>query len=175
MTTRLASAATRLMPVLAAAWLAAACDVTIGLDAARFVDREKKDFQVSGTPDLVLSTFDGSIEIRAWDRPEVSVEIEKRGADKRATDQIEVKATQSGNQISVEVRAPEQGRPHIGFNRSRSARLIVSVPIQTNLDARTGDLIWEYHVGADIAPRVTGCLLVERIQHCRIGRIGIVA
>jgi DUF4097 and DUF4098 domain-containing protein YvlB len=138
MTTRLSSLA-RLIPVLAAAWLTAGCDITVGLDAARFVDREKKDFQVSGTPDLVLSTFDGSIEIRAWDRPEVSVEIEKRGPNKRQTDEIEVKASQSGNRITVEVRAPERTGAHIGFSQSRSARLIVSVPRETNLDARTGD------------------------------------
>jgi len=149
MTTRLAPAATRLMLVLAAAWFAAGCDVTIGLDAAKFVDRDKRTFQVSGTPDLVLSTFDGSVEIRAWDRSEVSVEIEKRGADKRQTDRIEVKATQSGNQITVDVRAPERGRPHFGFNQSLSARLIVSVPAQANVDARTGD-------GSISIERVTG-------------------
>jgi DUF4097 and DUF4098 domain-containing protein YvlB len=149
MTTRLAPGATRLMLVLTATCFAAACDVTIGLDAARFVDREKKAFQVSGTPDLVLSTFDGSIEIRAWDRSEVSVEIEKRGADKRQTDRIEVKASQSGDQVTIDVRAPEQGRPHIGFNGSLSARLIVSVPAQANVDAHTGD-------GSISIERVTG-------------------
>jgi len=139
MSISLRACAARLVLVLAAGWLAAGCDVTIGLDSARFVEREKKDFQVSGTPDLVLSTFDGSIEIRAWDRSEVSVEIEKRGSNKQAVDQIEVKATQSGNRITVEVRYPDQGRPHFGFSASRSARLIVSVPREANVDARTGD------------------------------------
>jgi DUF4097 and DUF4098 domain-containing protein YvlB len=139
MSMSLRCAAVRLVPVLAAAWLATGCDVTIGLDSARFVEREKKDFQVSGTPDLTLSTFDGSIEIRAWDRSEVSVEIEKRASNKQQVDQIEVKATQSGNRITLDVRYPEQGRPHFGFSGSRSARLIASVPRQANLDVRTGD------------------------------------
>ncbi len=138
MNARLFSAA-RLVPVVAAAWLTAGCDITVGLDAARFLDRQKKDFQVTGTPDLVLSTFDGTIEVRAWDRPEVSVEIEKRAANKRQADEIEVKTSQSGNRITVDVRSPEETRAHIGFSQSRSARLIVSVPRETNLDARTGD------------------------------------
>ncbi len=149
MTTRLSPTGARLVLVLAAAWLAAACDVTVGLDAARFMDREKKDFQVNGTPDLVLSTFDGSIEIRAWDRPEVSVEIEKRAASKRQADEIEVKASQAGNTITIDVRAPERGGAHIGFSQSRSARLIVSAPRQSNLDARTGD-------GSIAVERITG-------------------
>ena len=38
----------------------------------------------TGTPDLHLTTFDGAIEIRSWDRPDVLVEIEKRGADARS-------------------------------------------------------------------------------------------
>lgn len=125
--------------VLAAGCLAAACDITIDSHSLRYVEREKKEFQVSGAPDVVLSTFDGSVEIRAWDRSEVSVEIEKRGADKRAVDQIEVKAGQSGNRVTVEVRQPDQAARHFGFSVSRSARLIVSVPRESNVDAHTGD------------------------------------
>jgi DUF4097 and DUF4098 domain-containing protein YvlB len=139
MSIALRSPAVRLLPILAAAWLAAACDVTIGLESGRFVEREKKDFQVTGTPDLTLSTFDGSVEIRAWDRPEVSVEVEKRGGNKQQVDEIEVKASQSGNRITIDVVSPGHGRTHFGFSSSRSARLIVSVPRQANLDARTGD------------------------------------
>jgi len=150
MTTFVRSTAAPLGLVLMAGWLVAGCDISVGLDSnsPRYVEREKKDFQVSGTPDLVLSTFDGSIEVRAWDRPEVSIEIEKRAADKQAADQIEVKATQSGNRVTLEVRQPNEGG-HFGFSVSRSARLIASVPRQANLDAHTGD-------GSIVIERVAG-------------------
>jgi DUF4097 and DUF4098 domain-containing protein YvlB/predicted small secreted protein len=142
MTISLRSTAARLGLVLAASWLVTGCDITVGgfgADALRYVEREKKDFQVSGTPDIVLSTFDGSIEIRAWDRAEVSIEVEKRGASKQAVDQIEVKATQTGDRITLEVRQPNEGAAHFGFSASRSARLIASVPRQANVDAHSGD------------------------------------
>lgn len=142
--------------VLASSWLAAGCDVTVGLDsnALRHIEREKKDFQVTGTPDITLATFDGSIEIRAWDRAEVSIEIEKRGPSKEAVDQIEVKASQSGNRITLEVLQPDRARSHFGFASSRSARLIASVPRQANIDARSGD-------GTIAIERVTGKLKVD--------------
>ena len=55
---------------------AGAC--VISVDSPVFSAREEKRFPVSGRPDLMVATFDGAIEIRAWDRPEVLVEIEKR-------------------------------------------------------------------------------------------------
>jgi DUF4097 and DUF4098 domain-containing protein YvlB len=128
-----------LVLVLAAACLAAGCDVTVGLDSARYLDREKKDFQVSGTPDLVLTTFDGSIVIRSWDRMEVSVEVEKRGASKRAVEEIKVTTAQAGNRITVEVKPPDERHIRVGFSTSRSARIIVFVPRQANIEARSGD------------------------------------
>lgn len=134
------SFAAPLVLIIASGWLVAGCDVTVGVhsNGLSYVEREKKEFQVTGTPDISLATFDGAIEIRAWDRSEVSIEIEKRGASKEAVGQIEVKATQSGNRITLEVRQPDEGA-HFGFSRSRSARLVASVPRQANVDARSGD------------------------------------
>jgi DUF4097 and DUF4098 domain-containing protein YvlB len=144
------SVAAPLVLILASAWFAAGCDVTVGVhsNGLRYIEREKKDFQVAGTPDITLTTFDGSIEIRAWDRSEVSIEIEKRGSNKQAVDEIEVKATQSGNRITLEVRQP-QGGAHFGFSASRSARVVASVPRQANVDAHSGD-------GSIEIERVTG-------------------
>jgi len=80
----------------------------------------------------VLTTFDGSIEIRPWDKSEVQVVIEKRGRDHADVDQIDVKAEQHGNRIDVSIVEPK--REH-GFNlhlHSRSARLIVSMPASSD-------------------------------------------
>ena len=36
-----------------------------------FIEKESKTFTVTGTPSVNLSTFDGSITIRGWDKSEV--------------------------------------------------------------------------------------------------------
>ena len=47
----------------------------INVDNQGFIEREQKRYAVEGVADLSLSTFDGAIEVRGWDRPEVVVEI----------------------------------------------------------------------------------------------------
>jgi len=120
--------------LLAAA--ATSCVDVRALDIS-YVEREEKRFTVSGRPQLDLSTFDGSIEIRAWDQPEVLVTVEKRAVDKTAASSIEVNAEQSANEIRVSARAPE----HWSFTwpAHRSARLIVSVPAASDVRATSGD------------------------------------
>src|SRR5262249_601512 len=126
------------LPVLVAAVLAGpACIDIVGADLGRYVDRDEKHFSVSGTPNVSLKTFDGSIEIRSWDKPEVQVTIEKRGKSKAWTDTIEVHAEQPGNQITDEERIPISHGLH--FNESRSAKLIVSMPAKADVSAGSGD------------------------------------
>jgi hypothetical protein len=109
-------------------------------DTQAFIERDEKRFTTAGPVDLDLNTFDGSIELRSWDRPEVLVEIEKRGQDKEAVDRITVTAAQKGNAVTVDVQ--HNGRTTvigIGHFISTSARLIVTAPRSTNVTARTGD------------------------------------
>ena len=112
------------------------CDITLGVP--QFSVKEVKQFSVSGTPQVELATFDGSIEVRGWDKPDVLVEVEKRGADQASVDRIQVKATQSGNTITVEIPKPATGT-HLVFGQTPSARLVVSVPTQCTLRAESGD------------------------------------
>src|SRR5258706_15572321 len=83
--------------VLAALIAAPGCVDIIGADLNRYVERDEKHFTVSGTPDVTLTTFDGSIEIRPWDKTDVEVVIEKRGRDKDDVAAIDVKVEQHGN------------------------------------------------------------------------------
>lgn len=115
---------------------AAACDVTLG--GPEFSVREEKTFTVTGPAQLTLQTWDGSIEVRGWDRNEVRIEVEKRGADQAAVDLIKVKTGQAGNAITVEIPKPSPMETG-GLRRSSSARLIVSAPLKTSLVARSGD------------------------------------
>lgn len=131
----------------AAAVLAAGCDVTVS--SAPYVVHEEKRFQVSGPPTLSLTTFDGSVDIRSWDRNEVLIEVEKQAADKTAAEAIQVRTEQSGDTLTVEVRKASGTEGAFGFRISPSARVTATVPRQCNLTARSGD-------GSISIERVTG-------------------
>jgi hypothetical protein len=145
--TRLDRSLSGCLAVAAAVLLTAGCDITV--DAGPYSVHEEKRFKVSGTPDLSLSTFDGSVEVRSWDRDEVLIEIEKRGADKAQAEAIQVRAEQSGNTLTVDVRKPEGRQQPFGFAISPSARIVASIPRHCNLLARSGD-------GSIRVERVTG-------------------
>lgn len=125
------------MAVVGLALAGAACVVSV--DAGQYSARDEKSWKVTGTPEVTLVTFDGSVEIRSWDRAEVRVEIEKRGADKSIADKIEIVATQSGDVITVEAKRPASVESLFGLKVSPSARLIATVPARCNLVARSGD------------------------------------
>jgi len=123
---------------LIAATLGSGCVVSV--DSQGQIVREEKRYNVTGTPDLRLTTFDGAIEIQSWDRRDVVIEIEKRGATREAVEALEVKDTQQGNRIELEVKRPRsESFSNFGFHQSASARLIVSAPKDINVIARSGD------------------------------------
>ena len=124
--------------VLTALFAAPGCVDIVGADLNKYVERDEKHFTVSGKPDVSLTTFDGSIEVRPWDKADVQVIIEKRGRDHDDVAAIEVKAGQHGDRIDVQVTEPR--RDHIGFHfNNRSAKLIVSVPAAADVAAKSGD------------------------------------
>jgi len=121
----------------------------INVDNQGFIEREQKRFAVEGVVDLSLHTFDGAVEVRGWDRPEVVVEIEKRAEDKAAVDKITIIAEQAGKKIQIDVRhSGTRTFVGIGSFTSPSARLIVNAPHKINLEVRTAD----------------GSIVVERLE-----------
>jgi hypothetical protein len=113
---------------------------SVNLSAEKLVRREEQRFAVSGRPEVVLKTFDGAIRVESWDRPEVLVIIERQAGDENSLESIEVKSDQQGNRITVEVLKPEQRRAiDVGMHVGRSAALIVSVPRDADVSARSGD------------------------------------
>lgn len=123
---------------LSAAALSSACVV---VDSQGHIVREEKRFTVSGTPELRLTTFDGAIEIRSGEGHDVVVEIEKRGPTKEMVERLQVDAKQEGSRIEVEVRKPTEETVFfgIGHNMSPTAKLIVTMPKDGNIVARSGD------------------------------------
>lgn len=126
----------------------AACVVSV--DSHSEIARQEKRFTVDGLADLRVATFDGSIHIQSWDKPDVLVEIEKRGPSKAAVDALQIVVEQKGNVIDLEVKRPaNETLSSLGFRQPAYARLVVSVPETTNVRARTGD-------GSIRIERVTG-------------------
>ena len=124
--------------LLAGSVLSTACVDIVANDSSH-VERDEKRFAVTGQATLNLTTFDGAIEVTSWDRPEVLVVVEKRGADAEAVATIDVDIRQDGNDISV--RADRRGsEPQtFGWHRSRVATVFVTAPATTTVSARTGD------------------------------------
>jgi Putative adhesin len=128
------------LPAALAAVLATpGCVDIIGADVNKYVERDEKHFAVSGKPDVALATFDGSIEVRPWDKADVQVVIEKRGRDRDAVAAIEVKAEQHGDRIEITVTEPKRDHDRFLFHLRRSASLIVSVPAASDVAAKSGD------------------------------------
>ena len=123
--------------LICASTLGAGCVV---VDSQGHIYRDEKRFTVSGKPDLQLTTFDGSIEIRPGDDKTVVVEIEKRGPTKEAVDSLQVDTKQDGNRIEVTVRKPAGDSAFFGIGHmTPTARLIVTMPREGNVVAKSGD------------------------------------
>ena len=135
---------------LGASLLATGCTITV--DSHSEIAREEKRFTVSGRGDVRVATFDGSIDIQSWDRPDIVIEIEKRGPTKESLDGLQVVSSQKGNLIELEIKAPrEESFSGIGLHRTAYAKLIVRVPGETDIRASSGD-------GSIHAERITGSI-----------------
>ena len=107
-----------------------------------FTEKESKTFTVSGTPSVNLSTFDGSITIRGWDKSEVMYTATKRANDPEEAKQIRIDSQQQGSSISVVARSYEDnGDASLEVYVPRNASLHVSSGDGSlNLDGVSGDL-----------------------------------
>jgi DUF4097 and DUF4098 domain-containing protein YvlB len=114
---------------------------SINLNAEQYVNKEHKTFAVTGKADVELKTFDGSIEVTSWDKPEVSITIERRADTQAEAEALKVTAEQTGNRVVVQAVKPERrdSQVQVGFSHGRSVRFVVNVPRTTDLNATSGD------------------------------------
>jgi len=119
--------------------LSSACSIDVNGAGAELI--EEKTFQLTGPPELTLHTFDGSIEVRSWDRNEVSVEIRRRAASDDEARALAVTTTQDGDRIVIDAPAGRGRRRvvRIGSWVGEGVSFIVRTPRQLALDAQTGD------------------------------------
>lgn len=151
-----------------AALLLTACTVNVNTEGATATETRK--FTVKGAPTVTLDTFDGSIEVHSWDRPEVEVIVEKQAPDEAGLKEIVIDETQNGDTISLTVRGPAHRGTSgvvIGVVYSPGAKLRVALPRATTLTLRSGDgsinveelsgrLSLRTDDGSIVAARVTG-------------------
>ena len=109
--------------------LAAGCVVHI--DSGGYTSREQVHFTVPDTPTVDLSTFDGAIEVQAWDKAEVLVRVESRAASKSLLESIDVQGSHQDGRVVVTVTATPLANWDVSTaGMTRSARLIASVPVK---------------------------------------------
>ncbi len=126
--------------VCTAALLPLALGGCVVVDSQGHIARDEKRFTITGTPELKLTTFDGSIQIRSADTKTVLVEIEKRGPTQEAIDELKIETKQDGDRIEIEVKRPPKDMVLLGIGRmSPTASLIVTMPRDGHVTARSGD------------------------------------
>ncbi len=115
-------------------------------DAQRRIERESKTFAVQGTPRVRIETFDGPVNVHAWDKPEVMYTAIKRAADDREMKGIKLQAT-TGAEVVVRAEFDksfahdyvERGGHVVSFNSGASVELDVYVPRSSMLFVSSGD------------------------------------
>jgi DUF4097 and DUF4098 domain-containing protein YvlB len=108
----------------------------------RLVERETLNFKVSGgTARVHLETFDGTINVRAWDQPEVRVTLVKRASDEQMMKGIRLQGDQRGGEIFIKADFDKAFARREGNSNfvSANANLELLVPRKTILRASTGD------------------------------------
>ena len=105
------------------------------VSAAAYAGEWKKDFAVTGTPDVNVDTNDGAIVITTGPDNSVSARVINAGW-RTGIGHVHIVDHQEGNRIELEVRTPHV--VFFGVSR-RSLRVEVTVPKTSNLDLRSGD------------------------------------
>jgi DUF4097 and DUF4098 domain-containing protein YvlB len=102
-----------------------------GYNSERFTARETRTFSVGSAPRITLSTFDGQVTVRGWDKPEVTYTAVKGAADEETLKQISIQAQQQGDAISISTVNTEDVNGRVNFD--------VYVPRQSTLHVSSGD------------------------------------
>ena len=68
--------------------------------------RELRRIQLTGTPHVVVRTFDGSIELRSSDRNEILVDIERRAATAEEARELVVQTSEESGDVVIEAKRP---------------------------------------------------------------------
>lgn len=134
----------------------------VGVDTRGYLQHDRRQFDAQGNPHVRLATFDGSIEVRGWDRATVEVNIEKRAADRALVESIEIESDQQGQTIRVEAKPPKSGTWETNVLRGpgMSVKLVAYVPVKSQVTVETadGDLDLEHLDGQAVLRTLDGAV-----------------
>lgn len=108
------------------------------------VGREERTFAVAGVPQVRIENFEGSVTVKAWDRPEVGFTAVKSAVDKTAFAGILVEGSQRGGEVLLSARFTKgDRRMRLGGSHVRAKGAYVewevNVPRTANVTLTTGD------------------------------------
>jgi DUF4097 and DUF4098 domain-containing protein YvlB len=95
-----------------------------------------KTYNVSGKAAVHIETNDGAVRISTWDGKQIEARVETVGW-KIDDGEVRVIERQSGDRLDLEARVPNTHWNN-AFSR-RSLRIVLRVPVETDLNIRTGD------------------------------------
>ncbi len=108
----------------------------------RLVERDTIRFDVSGTPQINIETFDGSVIMRGWDKPEVVITTIKRASTEQGLRGIRFDASMTGNVIKINANFDKAFAQKIApgvTSYNANASLEIFVPRKIVLRAASGD------------------------------------
>jgi DUF4097 and DUF4098 domain-containing protein YvlB len=120
--------------------------VAVREDAQRRIERESKTVAVQGASRVRIETFDGQVNVHAWDKPEVMYTAIKRAGDEREMKGIKVQSS-AGPEVVVRAEfdktfaqdyVERDGRV-VSFNSGASVEFDVYVPRNSALFVSSGD------------------------------------
>ena len=118
-----------------------------GAAADRRTERESKTFAVSGAPRVRVETFDGAVNVHAWDKPEVMYTAIKRAGNEREMQGIKLHAQAAGGEVTLRADFDksyatvyrEQAGRVTSYSSNASAEFDLYVPRNAALVISTGD------------------------------------
>lgn len=126
--------------LLGAALGSAACTIDVqGMHGPGVVVREQKRISLTGAPNVTIRTFNGSIQLRSWDRNEILLDIERRADTAADAREIEVQTSEAGGNVVIEAKHRERRGFVMHMGTAPGVRMTVTVPRTLNLEARTSD------------------------------------
>jgi DUF4097 and DUF4098 domain-containing protein YvlB len=99
--------------------------------SSRFTAKETRSFSVSGVPRVTITTFDGPVTVRGWDKAEVSYTATTHAKDEESLKRLSIQAQQQGQTISVNAIHSHTDSGRVSFE--------VYVPRQATLHVSSGD------------------------------------
>ena len=111
-------------------------------------ERESKTFSVSGSARVNVVTFDGSITVHGWDKPQVMYTATKHGSDEQELKQVVIQTEQQGSSISIIAKSEQSdGSASLDVYVPRNSTLHISSQdgelgvegVSGDLTLRTGD------------------------------------